>query len=75
LIIKTEVFRTPGRVPRNIPCFDITNLDNPPQTVYESYCWRSDVKSRPKELYHGLETERARRARFSNRALLGIVPT
>jgi hypothetical protein len=64
VIIKAEVVRHPGRAPKNNPRFVVTNLAEPPQTVYEVYCGRGDVENRLKELHHGLEMDRTSCARF-----------
>jgi hypothetical protein len=58
VIIKAEVVRHPGRDPKNNPRFVVTNLPDPPQTVYAFYCGRGDVENRLKELHHGLEMDR-----------------
>jgi DDE family transposase len=64
VIIKAEVVRHPGRDPKNNPRFVVTNLTDPPETVYEIYCQRGDVENRLKELHHGLEMDRTSCARF-----------
>ena len=64
VIIKAEVVRHPGRAPKNNPRFVVTNLPDPPQTVYEFYCGRGDVENRLKELHHGLEMDRTSCSRF-----------
>ena len=64
MIIKAEVVRHPGRAPKNNPRFVVTNLADPPQTVYEFYCGRGDVENRLKELHHGLELDRTSCSRF-----------
>jgi hypothetical protein len=64
VIIKAEVVRHPGRAPKNNPRFVVTNLADPPQTVYEFYCGRGDVENRLKELHHGLEMDRTSCSRF-----------
>lgn len=56
--------RHPGRAPKNNPRFVVTNLLDPPKTVYEFYCHRGDVENRLKELHHGLEMDRTRCAKF-----------
>jgi hypothetical protein len=58
VIIKAEVVRHPGRVPKNNPRFVVTNLTLGPQAVYAFYCQRGDVENRLKELHHGLEMDR-----------------
>ena len=64
VIIKAEVVRHPGRAPKNNPRFVVTNLTDPPQTVYEFYCQRGDVENRLKELHHGLEMDRTSCSKF-----------
>ncbi len=64
VIIKAEVVRHPGRDPKNNPRFVVTNLTDPPETVYEIYCQRGDVENRLKELHHGLEMDRTSCSRF-----------
>ncbi len=64
VIIKAEVVRHPGRDPKNTPRFVVTNLTDPPETVYEVYCQRGDVENRLKELHHGLEMDRTSCSRF-----------
>ena len=64
VIIKAEVVRHPGRTPKNNPRFVVTNLLDPPETVYQLYCHRGDVENRLKELHHGLEMDRTSCSRF-----------
>jgi hypothetical protein len=64
VIIKAEVVRHPGRAPKNNPRFVVTNLLDPPETVYQLYCQRGDVENRLKELHHGLEMDRTSCSRF-----------
>ena len=64
VIIKAEVVQHPGRAPKNNPRFVVTNLTDPPQTVYAVYCGRGDVENRLKELHHGLEMDRTSCSRF-----------
>jgi hypothetical protein len=65
VILKAEVVRHPGRDPKNNPRFVVTNLPDPPRTVYEQvYCQRGDMENRLKELHHGLELDRTSCARF-----------
>jgi hypothetical protein len=64
VIIKAEVVRHPGRAPKNNPRFVVTNLTDPPETVYAIYCQRGDVENRLKELHHGLEMDRTSCSRF-----------
>jgi len=64
VIIKAEVVRHPGRAPKNNPRFVVTNLPDPPETVYAFYCGRGDMENRLKELHHGLELDRTSCSRF-----------
>jgi hypothetical protein len=64
VIMKAEVVRHPGRVPKNNPRFVVTNLPDAPETVYGLYCQRGDVENRLKELHHGLELDRTSCSRF-----------
>jgi hypothetical protein len=64
VIMKAEVVRHPGRDPKNNPRFVVTNLSDPPQTVYELYCQRGDMENRLKELHHGLEMDRTSCSKF-----------
>ncbi len=64
VIIKAEVVRHPGRDPKNNPRFVVTNLTDPPETVYQIYCGRGEVENRLKELHHGLEMDRTSCSRF-----------
>jgi Transposase DDE domain group 1 len=64
VIMKAEVVRHPGRAPKNNPRFVVTNLSDPPQTVYELYCQRGDMENRLKELHHGLEMDRTSCSKF-----------
>src|SRR5258708_7809939 len=64
VIIKAEVVRHPGRDPKNNPRFVVTNLPDPPETVYRLYCQRGDMENRLKELHHGLEMDRTSCSRF-----------
>src|SRR2546422_5695786 len=54
VIMKAEVVRYPGRASRDNPRFVVTNLPDPPPTVYEIYCGRGDMENRIKELKEGL---------------------
>jgi len=58
VIMKAEVVRHPGRAPRANPRFVVTNLPDPPQTVYEIYGGRGDMENRIKELKEGLGLDR-----------------
>jgi hypothetical protein len=64
VVMKAEVVRHPGRDPKNNPRFVVTNLADPPQTVYEFYCQRGDMENRLKELHHGLEMDRTSCSKF-----------
>jgi hypothetical protein len=64
VIMKAEVVRHPGRLPKNNPRFVVTNLLDPPETVYQVYCGRGDMENRLKELHHGLELDRTSCERF-----------
>jgi hypothetical protein len=64
VIIKAEVVRHPGRVPKNNPRFVITNLADPPEAVYQLYCARGDMENRLKELHQGLALDRTSCHRF-----------
>jgi hypothetical protein len=64
VVMKAEVVRHPGRDPKNNPRFVVTNLADPPQTVYELYCQRGDMENRLKELHHGLELDRTSCSKF-----------
>ena len=55
VIIKAEVVRYPGRIPKDNPRFVVTNLRQTPRHIYErEYCARGDIENRIKELHHGL---------------------
>jgi hypothetical protein len=59
VIIKAEVVRHEGRVPKDNPRFVVTNLTGWPRRLYERvYCGRGEVENRIKELHHGLEIDR-----------------
>ncbi len=64
IIMKAEVVRYPGRAPRDNPRFVVTNLPDPPQTVYQMYCGRGDMENRIKELKEGLGLDRTSCSRF-----------
>jgi hypothetical protein len=64
VVMKAEVVRHPGRDPKNNPRFVVTNLADPPQTVYEFYCQRGDMENRLKELHYGLEMDRTSCSKF-----------
>ncbi|TKB77777.1 MAG: IS1380 family transposase [Nitrospira sp.] len=64
VIVKAEVVRLPGHDPRYNPRFVVTNLRETPATVYASYCQRSDMENRLKELHDGLALDRTSCSRF-----------
>jgi len=64
IVMNAEVVRHPGRPPKNNPRFVVTNLADPPETVYQIYCARGDMENRLKELHHGLELDRTSCHRF-----------
>jgi hypothetical protein len=65
VIIKAEVVRQEGKLPKDNPRFVITNLKQTPQWIYEQvYCQRGDIENRIKELHHGLEIDRTSCIRF-----------
>jgi Transposase DDE domain group 1 len=65
VIIKAEVVRLEGRLPKDNPRFVVTNLRQTPRWVYEHvYCERGDVENRIKELKYGLEIDRTSCSRF-----------
>lgn len=64
VIIKAEVVRRPGRDPKCNPRFVVTNLADPPATVYAFYCQRGEMENRLKELHHGLALGRTSCTRF-----------
>lgn len=58
VIIKAEVVRAEGKVPKDNPRFVITNLQQSPQWIYEQvYCQRGEIENRIKEL-HDLQIDR-----------------
>jgi len=55
VIIKAEVVREEGKVPKDNPRFVITNQKQSPRWIYEKeYCQRGDVENRIKELHEGV---------------------
>jgi hypothetical protein len=59
IIIKAEVTRLEGRVPRDNPRFLVTNLHGTARDVYETtYCARGEIENRIKELKYGLAIDR-----------------
>jgi Transposase DDE domain group 1 len=64
VIIKAEVVRANGKMPKDNPRFLITNLPQSPQWIYQQvYCQRAEVENRIKEL-HDLEIDRTSCSRF-----------
>jgi hypothetical protein len=58
VIIKAEVVRADGKVPKDNPRFVITNMKQSPQWLYEQvYCQRGEIENRIKEL-HDLQIDR-----------------
>jgi hypothetical protein len=65
VVIKAEVVRLPGRLPKDNPRFVITNLRQTPRFLYEQvYCARGDIENRIKELHHDLAIGRTSCSRF-----------
>jgi hypothetical protein len=64
IVMKAEVLRYPGRAPKNNPRFVVTNLLDPPATVYACYAARGDMENRVKELKLGLALDRTSCSRF-----------
>jgi len=64
IVMKAEVLRYPGRAPKNNPRFVVTNLPDPPATVYACYAARGDMENRVKELKLGLALDRTSCSRF-----------
>ena len=58
VIIKAEVTRFPGRLPRDNDRFVVTNLPHKPENVYSIYRQRGDMENRIKELHLGLQIDR-----------------
>ena len=66
VVIKAEVVRLTGRDPRNNPRFVVTNMDQPPRSLYERvHCARGDIENRSKELLDGLQIDRTSCCRFA----------
>ncbi len=64
VIIKAEMVRAEGKVPKDNPRFIITNMQQSPQWVYEQvYCRRGEIENRIKEL-HDLEIDRTSCSQF-----------
>jgi hypothetical protein len=59
VIIKAEVVRHPGRLPKDNARFVVTNTPQTARWIYERiYCGRGEIENRLKELHHGLEMDR-----------------
>ena len=65
VIIKAEVVRHPGRLPKDNARFVVTNAPQTARWIYERiYCGRGEIENRLKELHHGLEMDRTSCSRF-----------
>jgi hypothetical protein len=64
IVMKAEVLRYPGRPSKSNPRFVVTNLPDPPATVYAAYAARGDMENRIKELKLGLALDRTSCSRF-----------
>ena len=65
VVIKAEVVRLHGRLPKENPRFVVTNHTGSPEQVYTKlYCARGEIENRIKELHHGLEIDRTSCTRF-----------
>jgi hypothetical protein len=65
VVIKAEVVRLPGRLPKDNARFVITTLRQTPRFLYEHvYCARGDIENRIKELHHDLAIGRTSCSRF-----------
>ena len=59
VLIKAEVVRAEGKLPKDNARFVVTNLKKTSRYLYKSvYCGRGDIENRIKELHHGLEIDR-----------------
>lgn len=59
VLIKAEVVRAHGKLPKDNARFVVTNLKKTPRHLYKRiYCGRGDIENRIKELHHGLEIDR-----------------
>lgn len=59
VLIKAEVVRADGKLPKDNARFVVTNLKKTPRHLYKRvYCGRGDIENRIKELHHGLEIDR-----------------
>jgi hypothetical protein len=64
VIIKAEVVRAEGKLPKDNPRFVITNMQQSPQWIYEQvYCRRGEIENRIKEL-HDLQIDRTSCSQF-----------
>lgn len=59
VLIKAEVVRAHGKLPKDNARFVVTNLKKTPRYLYKRvYCGRGDIENRIKELHHGLAIDR-----------------
>lgn len=59
VLIKAEVVRATGKLPKDNARFVVTNLKKTPRHLYKRvYCGRGDVENRIKELHYGLQIDR-----------------
>lgn len=64
VIIKAEIVRAEGKLPKDNPRFLITNMKQNPQWIYQQvYCQRGEIENRIKEL-HDLEIGRTSCSQF-----------
>jgi hypothetical protein len=65
VVIKAEVARVKDRDPRDNPRYVVTNIDLPPQSLYDGfYCPRGEFENRIKELKLDLKIDRTSCTRF-----------
>jgi hypothetical protein len=64
VVVKAEVVLLDGRDPRDNPRYVVTNLERPPEAVYQIYRGRGESENRIKELHHGLELDRTSDSNF-----------
>ncbi|UCF67551.1 MAG: transposase, partial [Acidobacteriota bacterium] len=64
IIVKAEIVRHEGRLPRENVRFVVTNLRHRPDRAYQLYCQRGEIENRIKELFDGIEIGRTSRSRF-----------
>lgn len=64
VVVKAEVVVLDGRDPRDNPRYVVTNVERPPEAVYEVYRGRGQSENRIKELHHGLELDRTSDSNF-----------